>query len=151
VATSSPAVFTSLSGPEKKLDNVRIVLSWCTSPPSIPDWAALGLKQVLAGDQSFNQQRPYHLAWLNEFLIHWQELQETDRIELLRDPWRFADEVRRVEFSEGAHQPMREAWLYITFPDEFENISSRMDKRLIRDAFKDCSKKDHQIILTRTC
>ncbi len=26
----------------------------------------------LAGDQSFNQHRPFHLAWLNEFLIRWQ-------------------------------------------------------------------------------
>src|SRR4051812_9501475 len=27
--------FPSLSGPEKKLENVNAVLSWCTNPPSI--------------------------------------------------------------------------------------------------------------------
>jgi 5-methylcytosine-specific restriction protein B len=128
--------FTSLTGPEKKLENVKAVLDWCTHPPTIPEWAVLGVKRGLAGDRSFNQHRPFHLAWLNEFLIHWQGLSETDRAELLGDPWRFAQEVRRVEFSEGAHQPMREAWLYIVFPDSFENISSRRDKVLIRDAFK---------------
>ena len=31
---------------------------------------------------------------------------------------------------------MREAWLYLIFPDSFENISSRRDKKLIREAFK---------------
>ena len=128
--------FTSLTGPEKKLQNMKVVLSWCTHPPSIPEWAALGVKHGLAGDQSFNQRRPFHLGWLNEFLIHWQALPGTERKELLDDPWRFAQEVRRFEFSKGAHQPMREAWLYIVFPDRFENISSRKDKRLIRDSFK---------------
>jgi hypothetical protein len=32
---------------------------------------------------------------------------------------------------------MREALLYIVFPDQFESISSRNDKALIREAFKD--------------
>ncbi len=128
--------FTSLTGPEKKLENVTAVLSWCTHPVSIPEWAVIGVKRGLAGDQSFNQHRPFHLAWLNEFLIHWQELSETDRKRLLGDPWQFAQDVRLLPFSKGAHQPMREAWLYIVFPDSFENISSRKDKRLIREAFK---------------
>jgi 5-methylcytosine-specific restriction protein B len=129
--------FTTVTGPEKKLENVNAVLSWRAHPLSVPEWAALGVKRGLAGDQSFNQHRPHHLAWLNEFLIHWQELAETVRNQLLSDPWRFSQEVRRVTYSGGAYQPMQEAWLYIAFPDAFENISSRRDKRLIRDAFKD--------------
>ena len=31
--------FTSLTGPDKKLDNVRTVLGWCAHPVAIPDWA----------------------------------------------------------------------------------------------------------------
>ncbi len=124
--------FTSLTGPARKLENVTTVLNWCTHPLKIPDWAVQGVKHGIAGDQSFNQHRPFHLAWLNEFLIHWQELSETDRKGLLGDPWRFAKEVRRLEFSKGAHQPMREALLYIVFPDQFESISSRKDKRAPR-------------------
>lgn len=127
--------FTSLTGPDKKLENVRAVLAWCTHPISIPEWAVAGVKRGLAGDQSFNQHRPFHLAWLNEFLISWQEVPDADRKELLSEPWRFAQKVRAVEFSGGAYQPMREAWLYIAFPETFENISSRKDKRLIREAF----------------
>lgn len=127
--------FTSLTGPEKKLENVRAVLGWCAHAVQIPEWATIGVKRGLAGDQSFNQHRPFHLAWLNEFLITWQEMPATDRTASLREPWRFAQRVRAVEFSGGAYQPMREAWLYIVFPDAFENISSRKDKRLIREAF----------------
>jgi hypothetical protein len=128
--------FTSLTGPDKKIENVSAVLSWCAHPVPIPEWALAALKGGLAGDQSFNQHRPFHLAWLNEFLIHWPSLAEGDRHQLLEDPWGFGKDVRRIEFSRGAYQPMREAWLYLIFPDAFENISSRRDKRLIREAFK---------------
>jgi hypothetical protein len=129
--------FTSVTGPEKKLENVRTVLAWCAQPPSIPEWAVDGVSRGIARDQSFNQHRPFHLAWLNEYLIHWQELPEAERNVLLNDPWRFAKDVRAVEFSLGAYQPMQEAWLYIAFPDSFENISSRTYKQRIRDAFDD--------------
>jgi hypothetical protein len=128
--------FTSLTGPEKKIENVRTV-GWCAHPAEVPEWAVAGVKRGLAGDQSLNQHRPFHLAWLNEFLIHWHGLADGTRRELLEDPWRFAGEVRTVEGSHGAHQPMREAWLYLIFPNCFEGISSRKDKRLIRETFKD--------------
>ena len=127
--------FTSLTGPEKKLDNVNTVLSWCAQPARIPEWAIEGLQTGLAGDQSFNQHRPFHIAWLTEFLIHWQGLAASRRAELLANPPMFAEGVRSLEFKHGAHQPMREAWLYMIFPDEFESISSRKDKRAIREAF----------------
>jgi hypothetical protein len=127
---------TSGTGPDKKIENVRAVLAWRTRPLSIPEWAAEGVKRGLIGDQSFNQHRPFHLAWLNEFLIHWQGLPEADQTALLKDPWNFARDVRELEFSHGAHQPMREAWLFMMFPDAFEDISSRKDKKLIREAFK---------------
>ncbi len=127
--------FTSVTGPEKKLENMRAVLAWCAQPPLIPEWAVEGLQYGLSRDQSFNQHRPFHLAWLSEFLIHWHQLTQSEQKDLLNDPWRFAQDVRAVEFSRGAYQPMQEAWLYIVFPDYFENISSRSYKRRIRDAF----------------
>jgi 5-methylcytosine-specific restriction enzyme B len=128
--------FTSLTGPEKKIENVQAVLRWSAHPVEVPEWAISGVRRGLAGDQSFNQHRPFHLAWLNEFLIHWHELPDEKRRSLLQDPWLFAQDVRGVEFSGGAYQPMREAWLYMVFPEHFENISSRRDKKLIREAFK---------------
>jgi hypothetical protein len=128
--------FTSLTGPEKKIENVQAVLGWCAHPVQVPEWAISGVRRGLAGDQSFNQHRPFHLAWLNEFLMHWHELPDEKRSSLLQDPWGFAQDVRGIEFSGGAYQPMREAWLHIVFPDHFENISSRRDKKLIREAFK---------------
>ena len=129
--------FTSLTGPEKKIENVNAVLGWCPHPVPIPEWAVAGVRNGLAGDQSFNQHRPWHLAWLNEYLIHWHNLPAAERSGLLKDPWLFAQDVRKIEYSQGAFQPMQEAWLYLMFPDAFENISSRKDKRRIRDAFQD--------------
>jgi 5-methylcytosine-specific restriction protein B len=94
--------FTSQTGPAKNIENVQTVLRWCANPPSVPDWARVGVKEGIAGDQSFNQHRPYHLAWLNEYLIHWHGLWEMERKRLLADPWRFAADVRGLEFSLGA-------------------------------------------------
>jgi hypothetical protein len=129
--------FNASTGPEKKLENVKAVLAWSTDPIQIPEWATEAVNRGFSRDQTFNQHRPFHLGWLNEYLIHWHELAEAERNVLLSDPWRFAQDVRAVEFSLGAYQPMQEAWLYIAFPDSFESISSRAHKQRIRDAFAD--------------
>jgi 5-methylcytosine-specific restriction protein B len=94
-----------------------------------------GYGEGLIGDQSFNQHRPFHIGWLIEYLIHWRELEQPRRAALLADPWLFAADAKSVEFSRGAHQPMREAWLFMMFPEVFESISSRRDKGYIREAF----------------
>lgn len=127
--------FTAATKADKKIENVKAVLDWCTQPPSIPDWAVTGLERGLSADQSFNQHRPFHLAWLCEYLIHWHEQTEPRRQELLSDPKAFATDARTVTSTYGAHQPMLEAWLYMVFPNYFESISSRKHKRQIRDAF----------------
>lgn len=129
-------VFTTQTGPEKKLQNVREVLGWSNQPIDIPRWAVDGVQSGFAGDQSFNQHRPYHLAWLIEFLLAWHRTSR-DRALLLRDPWEFRSFVQEVEGSRGAHQPMREAWMYMIFPASFEAISSRADKADVREAFLD--------------
>lgn len=129
--------FTSQAGGEKKVENVREVLSWMDRAVEIPGWAVDGVKRGLAGDRSFNQHRPFHLAWIDEFLLRWHELNEADRARSLTDPWGFREFAHTVDFSGGHHQPMREAWLYMMFPEEFENISSRKDKKLIRAAYRD--------------
>jgi 5-methylcytosine-specific restriction enzyme subunit McrC len=61
--------FTSVTGAEKKLENVRAVLAWCKQPPSIPKWAVDGLSWGLARDQSFNQHRPFHLDDIYERIV----------------------------------------------------------------------------------
>jgi 5-methylcytosine-specific restriction protein B len=128
--------FTSMTGPDRKIEKVKTVLEWSGHPASIPAWTVEGLKDGLAGDMAFNLHSAFHLAWLDEYLIHWQELSDVDRQALQKDPWRFASDARSMKFDKGAHQPMAEAWLYLMFPDSFENISSRKDKKLIRAAFK---------------
>ncbi len=128
--------FTTLTGSDKKIQNVGIVLSWCSQAVPIPGWAVAGVKSGHAADQSFNQHRPHHVAWLCEYLIHWHKLNPQDRKRLLGSPWQFAQDVRAVPGSFKAFQPMQEAWLFMMFPDSFENISSRNDKKRIREAFQ---------------
>ncbi|MEQ8850163.1 MAG: AAA family ATPase [Phycisphaerales bacterium] len=128
-------IFTTLTGPKKKIANVREILSWCDRSVEVPGWAVEGAAGH-AGDQSFNQHRPWHLAWINEYLLHWHELPESDRTEILADPWAFREDVFGHKTTLQAFQPMREAWLYIAFPDTFENISSRKDKKAIRAGFE---------------
>jgi 5-methylcytosine-specific restriction protein B len=130
--------FTSQIGPEKKIENVEAVLEWRRAEAlSIPTWAKAGLRMGLAGDPAFNHHRAFHLAWLTEYLVHWHQHPAATRQELLQAPWRFAEDAYSVELAQGHHQPMREAWFYMVFPDSFETMSSRKDKRLIREAFKD--------------
>ncbi|MBN9537334.1 MAG: DUF3578 domain-containing protein [Alphaproteobacteria bacterium] len=129
--------FTAVTKPDKKIENVRTVLGWCVQPPPIPEWAVVGLERGLSADISFNQHRPFHLAWLSEYLIHWHEQTEPRRQQLLSNPTAFALDARSIEPTRGAYQPMLEAWLFMIFPDYFENISSRKHKKQIRDAFLD--------------
>lgn len=129
--------FSTQISAETKLRHVTEVLSWHPELDrvEIPGWARAGAEQGMAGDMAFQIHRPNHLAWLNEFLIAWIQRPDTERTSLLADPWAFARAVREVSGPLGAYQPMREAWLYMVFPNEFENISSRTDKRRIREAF----------------
>jgi len=128
--------FTDLAGHPKKVANVRTVLGWSAHPVAIPEWAVSDLNEGVAGDQSFTIHRPYHMAWLAEFLIYWNGVREAERIGMLNAPARFAEVVKALPFPRGRHQPMREAWLHLIFPASFENISSRKDKKMIRDAFE---------------
>ncbi|MCA9293206.1 MAG: AAA family ATPase [Phycisphaerales bacterium] len=127
--------FTTITGQAKKIDNVRSVLEWGSRSVEVPDWAIAGVRHGLAGDQSFNQHRPFHLDWINSFLIYWHDHDQDVRSRLLADPVAFRADVFAFEFDRKAYQPMREAWLYMIFPEYFENISSRKDKKLIREAY----------------
>jgi len=127
--------FTSTIGRQTKLANVREVLSWCNRPIEIPAWAIDGIERGHARDQSFNHRRPNHMAWLDVFLLEWLALGVGHRMRLLDAPWKFREFVQGIELVHGAHQNMREAWLFMMFPDHFENISSRKDKQTIRKVF----------------
>lgn len=131
--------FSTKISAETKLRHVNEVLSWHPELDGveIPEWARAGAEQGLAGDMAFQIQRPNQLAWLNEFLSGWVQRPDSERSSLLADPWAFAKAVRKVSGPLGAYQPMREAWLYMVFPNEFENISSRNDKRRIKEAFSE--------------
>jgi hypothetical protein len=126
--------FFAASNASDKVRSARQVLSWMQVPVELPAWAIAGVEFGLGDDQRFNQERLFHLAWLVEMLIAWNGL-GADHKPLLEDAWRFRTFVQATEASRGSAQPMQEAWLYMMFPDTFENIASRDDKWHIREAF----------------
>jgi len=127
--------FTSRISPEKKIRNVQMVLDWGPSPVEVPVAAVNGVQQGFANDMAANIGRPNQLAWLNAFLIHWTQLPEERRTRLRDDPWAFETVVKSVRGPFGKERPIQEAWLFLMFPDHYENISSHNHKQLIRDAF----------------
>jgi hypothetical protein len=129
-------LFTTVTGPSKKIENVRTVLGWGDRAVTVPEWASAGA-QGFSHDQSFNQHRPFHVAWLTGYLLHWHALDTNRRATLLKDPWAFKADAYAYQAAVQKYQPMREALLYMVFPDHFESISARRDKQAIRNAFRD--------------
>jgi 5-methylcytosine-specific restriction protein B len=127
-------LFTKSTGSKRKIENTKTILDWSTRTVEIPQWALNG-SDGYSMDQSFNQHRPFHLAWINEYMLHWHELSSEQRKELLSDPWMYRADVLGFEPTIKAFQPMREAWLYMIFPDSFEDMSSRRNKAAIHKAF----------------
>lgn len=126
--------FTAQAGAEKKVANVAQVLGWGKRKVEIPEWATAAVAKGFASDMSFNQSRPFHMAWLSDFFREWHRAAD-DRDRLLSDPWEFREFARAITSSQKAFQPMREAWLFMIFPDSFENISSRKDKKAIAEHY----------------
>ncbi|MFW5653466.1 MAG: McrB family protein [Planctomycetota bacterium] len=129
-------IFTTSAGAAKKIENVQVVLGLLQSPVELPEWVEEA-SEGHGGDRSFNQHRPFHIAWLIQFLLYWYGLPSDTRDAAMADPWTFRDHVHGLQPITHSYQPMREAWLYIIFPDFFENITSQMHKHQIRDTFSE--------------
>lgn len=57
------------------------------------------------------------------------------RVEIAKDPWQFVDWLNE-EMSRNPNRPMRNALLYLLYPDIFEPIGSSEDKRKIVTSLK---------------
>ena len=119
-----------------KRGRVRDVLSWADNTPSIPDEldAALGAKGALTGGLGFNVQIREHLRWLASFIIHWSELDSSERDAALTDPWEFQ---RAARSTPGDWRAIRYSLQYLVWPTFFQPIVKHDHKTRIRDAFAD--------------
>ena len=117
-----------------KHQRISTVFSWLEPPASLPAALdrALDARGVYNGGTGFNVQIWRQLGWLLSFLDHWWSVPESPRAEALRDPWMF----RNVVLDVPADQPgIRNALLYLMFPQTFSPIVNQTHKRDIRNAF----------------
>lgn len=123
-------------GGKAKRALIEPMLAWMVRPVEIPRELDTALDQGLASTGiSFKTHRPYQLWLIIDFLAAWSDLDETDRTDLLGDPWAFKAFLFRIPLKAAFAQ--REALLYIVHPGSFEIIVSRDHKRRILQGFKD--------------
>lgn len=120
--------------PRLKRGRVRDVLSWTEPVPEIPAEldAALDAKGALTGGLGFNVQVREHLRWLCSFIVHWAELDASERDAALTDPWEFQRVARSTP---GDWRAIRYSLQYLLWPAYFQPIVKHEHKTRIRDAF----------------
>jgi 5-methylcytosine-specific restriction protein B len=119
---------------DTKRKRIEKVLGWAERAPALPANLAEALARpgVFNGGVGFNIQIWNQVGWLLSFLSHWWEQPEDVRQAAVGDPWRF----REVVAAMPTDQPgIRNALLYLAFPDTFFPIANQDHKRWIRDAF----------------
>jgi hypothetical protein len=121
-------------GADVKRDLLNAVLSWRSSPVSIPSELDLALETCLINDMTFNLHRPYFLSFLINFARGWWAGTPQARTNLLQDPWAFKAFARGIPVDKA--QGQRETLLYYVHPDAFEPISSQKHKERIATAFR---------------
>lgn len=121
-------------GGKRKRELIEHVLRWTDEPASIPDELATALDHGLVNPGTwYNTRRDTLLSWLIDFGCHWKQLPESERAQLLADPWALKDFALGLEGRSAYIQ--RAALLHLAFPETFEPIVSREHKRLIVNVF----------------
>ncbi|QDB79602.1 AAA family ATPase [Georgenia wutianyii] len=118
----------------KKREHVQTVLGWLPDGPPVPEAMVIGAESggSFNGGQGFNQQLWLQVLWLARFTIRWGTTSDAGRAAALRDPWLF----RSIVADDPNDLPaMRNAFLFMAFPDVFESIVNDDHKVHIRDAF----------------
>src|SRR5262249_53443631 len=120
--------------PDTRRQYVEMVLTLMQEPVSIPAPISEGLTShgVFNGGRGWHGAAWQQIVWLGDFTVTWNGLTDAERELARRDPWAFRDVAGRVEY----YLPMmRNAFVFMAFPDVFENIVNDDHKRRIRDAF----------------
>lgn len=126
----------SISG-EKKRSRVNEVLGWADKalPEDGEVWQALGEQGIGHPGQYFLLRPDVQLGFVLDLAIRLKEKPDTERREILSDPWRlrdFADEA-----DEHGAAGMRHIVLHLLQPNYFERISSGEHKQSIASTYGD--------------
>ena len=154
-------------GKDKKRERIDQILGW--SPSIIPvsnDMADLydALEPGIANlGAFFTANFAIHPGYLIEFVEQWKELRETERGNLLTDPWKFKRFAMNLSFrssvlsnSPNSSSAQMKAVLHFVFPEIFEGMVNNDHKRKIinhplfaRYIVDDTSDIDHKIYQVR--
>ena len=128
-------------GAVAKREQVEQVLGWGASVRTIPEHLVEGLAPGIARSMTFTLHRPYHVAFIIEFVEQWKELPASERDRYLQDPWAFKEFVSGLSFrgqllQDRPNTPaaQREALLHLVHPDHFEGTVSVQQKEDIAGA-----------------
>ena len=129
-------VASSTVGGQRKRDLVNLVLSWSSGTVAVPPELDAALNEgVAAVGTAFNTYRPFQLYLIIDSICAFKQKSEEEQQALLDDPWAFKEFLFSIPIHAAYSQ--REALLHLVFPDVFENIVSRDNKRRITDAFRE--------------
>lgn len=127
-------LFPSNLKQERKLALVKTVWDWSDTPLADPD-RRLDVFEfgIGSGGMGYNNYRPFELFLLVRFTKAWKELESAEWSRLLENPWQFVDWFDRLPGATS--RQIRHMLLHLLFPDHFERISSRNDKKAVDKAF----------------
>lgn len=120
----------------KKRGDVNNVWEW--SGETVPQRGERYLRdEVLAGVGSagpgFNNHRWLELAYFIRLSLAFKQLPAIERQTLLSDGWKFAEWLQKIPGSES--RQLRHMLLFLLFPDSFERIFGRNDRRAVAQTF----------------
>lgn len=121
------------------LDNKRetVTTIWGWSGSSIPAESPFLSNEVLNGIGSagtaYNTHRWREVVFFIRFLRTFRQLDMQERLNILSDGWRLAEWMQTLE--EVDARQLRHMILYLLFPDTFERIFGRSDRRKLLKAF----------------
>ena len=128
-------------GPDNKRQTVFNVWDWSsTERPAIEPWLTDDVLQgVGSGGTAYNTHRWRELVFFIEFMRAFRSLDEPQRARVLQDGWLLAEWMQEVP--EADTRQLRHMILFLLFPDNFDRIFGRSDRRRLLLAFTDLSKR----------
>lgn len=123
--------------PETKRGHVATVLGWLADPATVPAEVdrAFELPGALNGGAGFAISQWKHVVWLADLTAQVRQMDSNRRTALRSDPWAFRQFIDQVGADSSARTPsMRNALLFLMFPDTFGPVISDPTRRQIRDA-----------------
>jgi len=127
-------LFPSNTGRQRKTELVRTIWDWSGAELRDPHHMFEAFERgVGSAGMGYNNYRPSEMFLLVRFAEAWKELSDGERNRLMAEPWSFADWFDRLPGATS--RQIRHMLLHLLFPDTFERISSRSDKKRLEQAF----------------